>query len=725
MKNHFIKTMAVSTLVALMVAAASAQLRTGDADQDGLADERDACRWTPRGATLIAQGCSALDIAQSPEVFTGPLLAELDDHAVRMEQRSELAAALRETGAIRSSIEAAADAMRHGAVCHAKDLFVEVQRRFPVARQSVADATSALMRAQRGQRRSGDEGDVNSSDVTRVQFDVVDHALEATQRNAALAAQAFESACASVIGSTIARGRLARIDDGKRRIQVDGVTAGLREGYQSTASIAEGYVVDVSGLGFADGTGLVDAITVLDAGPILEVPKPPKCLFLRFAPVQSLTDPTTLYEPAAYQSNGGGYALEQGMRIAVKASACGHNTVQSLEVKLNFYDKNLQFHTDYVMAADLDASDDPAWFPTMANNYGATMILTWYWRDCPGGVCGGKMQLAKESHSFTLNSVNHYCDAEYSTTVLTLDDQDQVNFQPVHVASLNGAQYIGLTYAEGSQVKFRAETFPVVGGNSSTYPNVQTIEAACSIADGTCAPVPFAVFNHDFYDPDALGSALVSGVTKRAGVKWPRIVGTRNGKPFSYSCSVPGVIRDGVNDSTFYRFPFYPGYPVWTMGQGNNGTFTHYGEQKYAFDFKAPQLTPIRAARGGTVVDLREDQTGNSYIIGTLLMLDDTELKLYCDQFKCHPNWLLIRHEDGTYATYWHMPEGGVVPQKGQKVFRGDVIGYVGITGWSTGPHLHFQEQNKDWWTTPVCFETLTSSCVVPSKGHFLFSNNQ
>ena len=102
MKNHWMMTMAASTLAALMVAAAGAQIPAGDADQDGLADERDECPWTPRGATLIARGCSALDIAQYPEVFTAPLLAELDDHAARMEARSDLAAAVRETGSIRS-----------------------------------------------------------------------------------------------------------------------------------------------------------------------------------------------------------------------------------------------------------------------------------------------------------------------------------------------------------------------------------------------------------------------------------------------------------------------------------------------------------------------------------------------------------------------------------------------------------------------------------------------
>jgi murein DD-endopeptidase MepM/ murein hydrolase activator NlpD len=93
---------------------------------------------------------------------------------------------------------------------------------------------------------------------------------------------------------------------------------------------------------------------------------------------------------------------------------------------------------------------------------------------------------------------------------------------------------------------------------------------------------------------------------------------------------------------------------------------------------------------------------------------------------------VLIRHEDGMETWYVHMPQNGVLPQTGQKVFRGDVIAYVGNTGYSTGPHLHFQEQDKSGYSTSSCFESsapFTSAvlvpCFIPKKGDLLFSNNQ
>ena len=53
-------------------------------------------------------------------------------------------------------------------------------------------------------------------------------------------------------------------------------------------------------------------------------------------------------------------------------------------------------------------------------------------------------------------------------------------------------------------------------------------------------------------------------------------------------------------------------------------------------------------------------------------------------------NHVIIMHDDGTYSTlYGHM--SSITVSVGAYVNKGDVIGYVGSTGWSTGPHLHFE----------------------------------
>ena len=80
-------------------------------------------------------------------------------------------------------------------------------------------------------------------------------------------------------------------------------------------------------------------------------------------------------------------------------------------------------------------------------------------------------------------------------------------------------------------------------------------------------------------------------------------------------------------------------------------------------DFAAPTGTPTYAAYDGTVVI-----AGWSNSAG---------------------NWVVINHGDGLVTKYMHHSALSVTA--GQHVSRGEQIGYIGSTGYSTGPHLHFQ----------------------------------
>lgn len=53
-------------------------------------------------------------------------------------------------------------------------------------------------------------------------------------------------------------------------------------------------------------------------------------------------------------------------------------------------------------------------------------------------------------------------------------------------------------------------------------------------------------------------------------------------------------------------------------------------------------------------------------------------------------NYVAMRLRDGRYAFYEHLRPGSVAVAPGQRVHRGDVLGKLGFTGASTGPHLHF-----------------------------------
>lgn len=58
-------------------------------------------------------------------------------------------------------------------------------------------------------------------------------------------------------------------------------------------------------------------------------------------------------------------------------------------------------------------------------------------------------------------------------------------------------------------------------------------------------------------------------------------------------------------------------------------------------------------------------------------------------------NCVVINHGGGLQSLYGHMVNGGIEVKKNDRVVKGQLIGHVGSTGWSTGPHLHFEVRRK------------------------------
>jgi len=54
-------------------------------------------------------------------------------------------------------------------------------------------------------------------------------------------------------------------------------------------------------------------------------------------------------------------------------------------------------------------------------------------------------------------------------------------------------------------------------------------------------------------------------------------------------------------------------------------------------------------------------------------------------------NFVQIRHSGGLVSCYGHLSRYGAGVKSGRRVRQGQTVGYVGTTGLSTGPHLHFE----------------------------------
>ena len=116
---------------------------------------------------------------------------------------------------------------------------------------------------------------------------------------------------------------------------------------------------------------------------------------------------------------------------------------------------------------------------------------------------------------------------------------------------------------------------------------------------------------------------------------------------------------------------------TYRVTQGNNGPYSHSGTAAWAFDFGMPIGTPVLAAHLGTVRMVRGDSTRGG-----------------CDSaYGNDANYVVIDQGNGYESLYLHLQS--TVVEVGELVSRGQVIGYSGQTGWSCGPHLHFQVQRS------------------------------
>jgi len=78
----------------------------------------------------------------------------------------------------------------------------------------------------------------------------------------------------------------------------------------------------------------------------------------------------------------------------------------------------------------------------------------------------------------------------------------------------------------------------------------------------------------------------------------------------------------------------------------------------------------------------------------------------FADQLGGYGRAIVVDHGHGIATRYGHLSSFAVAP--GQQVHRGDVIGYVGLSGRSTGPHLHYEVRINDTPVNPYKYLRIT-----------------
>jgi murein DD-endopeptidase MepM/ murein hydrolase activator NlpD len=118
-------------------------------------------------------------------------------------------------------------------------------------------------------------------------------------------------------------------------------------------------------------------------------------------------------------------------------------------------------------------------------------------------------------------------------------------------------------------------------------------------------------------------------------------------------------------------------------------------KQHKGVDFAAPMGTPIRAAGDGVVDYIGSGQTG-------------------------YGNLIILKHWANYSTAYGHMSRFAAGLHRGSRVHQGEVIGYVGATGWATGPHLHYEFRVGGVQRDPMTIKVLAQAPLTAAQmAHF------
>ena len=108
----------------------------------------------------------------------------------------------------------------------------------------------------------------------------------------------------------------------------------------------------------------------------------------------------------------------------------------------------------------------------------------------------------------------------------------------------------------------------------------------------------------------------------------------------------------------------------------------------HGVDYAAPTGTPVVTVGDGTVIEKGWDKKGGG-------------------------NYIKIKHNSTYTTTYMHLNGFAKGIKKGDRVKQGQLIGYVGSTGMSTGPHLDFRLNKNGKYINPLTFESPSADPVM------------
>jgi murein DD-endopeptidase MepM/ murein hydrolase activator NlpD len=117
----------------------------------------------------------------------------------------------------------------------------------------------------------------------------------------------------------------------------------------------------------------------------------------------------------------------------------------------------------------------------------------------------------------------------------------------------------------------------------------------------------------------------------------------------------------------------------------------------YGVDYGAPVGTPVLCTADGTVTLAGQNGGGGRMV--------------------------RVRHANGFETNYLHLSRYGNGVRRGKRVAQGQVIGYVGSSGLSTGPHLDYRVKQNGRWINPLSISSPPVKPLQESRLHRYLSH--
>lgn len=132
----------------------------------------------------------------------------------------------------------------------------------------------------------------------------------------------------------------------------------------------------------------------------------------------------------------------------------------------------------------------------------------------------------------------------------------------------------------------------------------------------------------------------------------------------------------------FLRAPLAFTHITSTFSNSRFHPILHYFRPHHGVDYGAPTGTPVMVTGDGVVLEATRNRGEGNYV--------------------------KVRHSARIETSYLHLSRFGNGIHPGARVTQGQVIGYVGMTGLATGPHLDYRISDNGEWLDPLKFKSIT-----------------